>query len=156
MKINLNTLSKPILIDQEFLIPPKYYENTAVKGIQKVKAQGKIFYNLSDEIEISLKVTGQMILNDSITLEEIIYPFALEIDDIIPENTENLAENYKIDQNVLDIIELLWENIVLEVPISLTKASNLKLSGEGWTLNGNKEKEDSPFNDLNNLFKGGE
>ena len=40
----------------------------------------------------------------------------------------------KIKQNMLDIIELLWENIILEVPISLTKSPNLELKGDGWVL----------------------
>ena len=151
MQINLNTLNKPILINQEFIIPSEYYTNTSIKKLNKVYAQGKIFYNLSNEIEVDLIVSGEMILEDAITLEEISYPFNFDIKEIIDEK----PENYKINQNILDIIELLWENIVLEVPISLTKSPDLKLSGDGWTLNG-EEEENSPFKDLNNLFKGGE
>ena len=38
---------------------------------------------------------------------------------------------------------ILWENIVLEVPISLTKTHDANLSGEGWQLGENKNNEDN-------------
>ena len=59
------------------------------------------------------------------------------IDDVIPQNCIN-------EQNMLDIMELLWQNIVLEVPISITKEKDAHLSGEGWELNNNKEDNIDP------------
>ncbi len=99
-----------------------------------------------------------MILLDAITNEEVNYPFLIQIDDIFDENDENCAKYFEKSQNTLDIIEFLWENIVLEVPISYTKASGTKLCGKGWELNSKNENsgQDPRFEKLNELFKGGE
>ena len=50
----------------------------------------------------------------------------------------------KNSKNILDIIPILWENIVLEVPIRLTTSDNVKLSGDGWSLNA----DDNDFDDI--------
>ncbi len=139
MKINLNILTKPYLIDDDFIIPKDTYLNSGVLDLPKVHAKGKIFYNLSDEVEISLEVKGVMVLEDSVTLEKIDYPFNFVIEEILEENQDNLLEYYEKNKNTLDIIEFLWENIVLEVPISLTNHSNQKRCGDGWTLNGDED-----------------
>ena len=77
-----------------------------------------------------------MWLNDSITFEEIPYDFDFNIEDIINENDDYYANFFKNNKNILDIKEILWENIVLEVPISFTKEENTTLKGNGWELNG--------------------
>ena len=47
---------------------------------------------------------------------------------------------------ILDISEILWENIVLEIPISITNvdSKNLRMQGEGWELKNNKSNEIDP------------
>lgn len=130
MNINLNTLNKPYIIDQEINVPSSYYEKTDVKDLKNIYVKGKVFYNIADEVEVDLNVKGIIVINDAITLEKIEIPFDLDIKEVM----NDFAKNYKIKQNMLDIIELLWENIILEVPISLTKSPNLELKGDGWVL----------------------
>lgn len=158
MEINLNTLYKPVEIDDTFEIPESYYAQTSIKELKEVHARGRLGYNVSDEIELNLEVSGIMYLEDGITLEKIKYPFSFEINEILEENTEENQEYLKKGKNILDIIEILWENIVLEVPISITNASNMKKNGEGWQLNGEAEEKsiDPRMAKLNDLFKGGE
>ena len=71
---------------------------------------------------------------------------------------ENSNEFYEKNKNILDINEFLWENIVLEVPISLTKKSGTNIKGNGWELNkkSNEEEIDPRLAKLNEIFKGGE
>ena len=116
MKINLNLL--PVKINEEFVIPEDFYKNTSIKKLDKVKVDGIIKYNAADEIAIILDVKGNMFLTDAITNEQVKYPFSIQIDEILEENDENYAKYFEKNQNILDIIEFLWENIVLEVPIS--------------------------------------
>lgn len=158
MEINLNTLYKPIEIDDTFEIPESFYKSTSIKELKEVHAKGRVGYNISDEIELNLEVSGIMYLEDGVTLEKIKHPFSFEIDEILEENREENQEYLKKGKNILDIIEILWENIVLEVPISITNASNMKKNGEGWQLNGEAEEEgiDPRLAKLNDLFKGGE
>ena len=90
---------------------------------------------------------------DAITLEEISKNLDIDIAEIL----EKTAKYYKKEQNTLDKLEFLWENIVLEVPISLTKSSGINLKGEGWELNRDEEDDINPeLAKLKDIFKGGE
>ena len=75
-KINLNLL--PIEIDDYIEFDENYYKNTDIKHMDKFHIKGKIFYNLSEEIEIDLNVEGNIYLDDAITLEEIKYPINIK------------------------------------------------------------------------------
>lgn len=156
MKINLNLLPKEI--NEELIITKNYYELSDIKDLSPVKVLGIIKYNASDEIAINLNVSGTMKLTDAITNDLIDYPFSFEIDEIL-ESLEGESEKYfEKNQNILDIIEFLWENIVLEVPIRITNEENVHLSGEGWELNNvsSKDEIDPRLQELSKIFKGGE
>ena len=156
MKINLNML--PYKINEEVTIPESFYKNTDIKKIAKLKVEGIIKYNSADEVEANLNVKGSMTLVDAITNEPIEYPLNIEIAENIEEFNEDLTKNYEKNQNTLDIIEFLWENIVLEVPIRITNEAGVQKNGDGWELNGksNAENIDPRFEKLSELFKGGE
>lgn len=155
MHINLNLL--PVNIDEDVMIPEEFYKNTDIDSLEDIHVTGRVFYNLSDEVEIDFHVTGKMILTDSITLDKITKDLDLEINESLEEIGDESTFFYEKSKNILDIIEFLWENIVLEVPISLTNASGTNLSGEGWGLNEEREKEINPeFLKLNEIYKGGE
>ena len=149
-KINLNFL--PISIDEDIIFPDIFLENTDIVRLEDIHAEGDIFYNLSDEIEARIHLTGKMILKDAITLEEIPKNLDIEIDEIL----EKTAKYHENEQNTLDKLEFLWENIVLEVPISLTNNSGIKLKGEGWELNREEETGNPELAKLKDIFKGGE
>lgn len=138
MKINLNTLNKPYEIDKMVIIPAQYYQNTLVKKITELNVQGKIYYDLIDEVKVKLKCKGAMVLEDSNTLEELDYPFSFEIDDYLTDLDQEIVKKTKNKQMLLDIEELLWENIILEVPISVTNHQDINLKGNGWELNKKK------------------
>ncbi len=144
MNINLNLL--PITLDDDIIIPESFYKDTDIKRLDNLHVKGIIKYDLSDEVIINLVLTGKMIIIDSITLEEITNDLNINIDTNLEEITSESAYFYEKNKNILDIIEFLWENIVLEVPISYTKEENVSLSGKGWEFN--KTQEDN--------FKGGE
>ena len=150
-EIDLNIL--PRYIDEDIEFSSNYYENTDIIRLENIHIKGDIDYNLSDELEINLKVTGKMILSDSITLEEIAHPINIDIN----EELDKSAKYYKNEQNTLDKLEFLWENIVLEIPISLTRNSGVNLKGEGWELNREEQDEINPeLAKLKDIFKGGE
>ncbi len=139
-----------ISISNTYTIPKEYFESTDVLALKDIKVDGKIYLAESiDDIDelveyINCKITGEMTIADSISLEPIEYPFEIEYDDII-------EENCKKSENVLDIFQFLWENIVLEVPLQFTKVKDLsKFHGDGWKLISEDELKTSnnPFNDL--------
>ncbi|MDE5539789.1 MAG: DUF177 domain-containing protein, partial [Bacilli bacterium] len=58
-------------------------------------------------------------------------------------DSEYFKEYYEKEQNILDIKRILWENIVLEVPMRITKNEDVKMSGDGWSLGGSENKNDN-------------
>lgn len=141
--LHTNSIDK-IVIDEIVNIPQDYYKETDVKKLDNVKVVGEITRQTDDIDYVDLDVSGVIILQDSISLEDIEYPFSLKIEGDLKEFITNL-------ENSLDIIELLWENIVLEIPLKYTKVEDLsKFHGDGWKLVSEEEAITShnPFNEL--------
>ena len=145
--LNSNTVNE-IDISNTYNIPKEYFENMDIISIDNVKVNGKITRVMNEDEELCLYVNaiidGIMIIPDSISLEEVEYPFHIEYDDYLDENCKN-------NENTLDIFAFLWENIVLEVPLQFTKVSDLsKYHGDGWKLISEEDRnlENNPFGDL--------
>ena len=87
-----------------------------------------------------------MILKDSISLEDVIYHFSNNLEEEVTEKVKNV-------ENTLDILSVLWENIVLEVPIRFSEVKDYSnYQGDGWHLVSEEEYEKEegnfPFRDL--------
>ncbi len=156
MQIDLKELSNQdiINIDESVDIPKEYLQNTAILDLKKVSFVGKLFSNSEEEMLLEGNLEGVMVIQDSYSLDLIDYSFQTEIEEFIPlETLKKLEKN----ENTLDITEILWQNIVLEVPISYSKDKNIEtLSGEGWELRDkNTKKIDSRFAKLTELLEKG-
>ena len=115
-------------------------------------------YDYENNLVLALEVEGTFLLADAITLEEIDYPFSCEIEEKIENVEETCGSFYEKNKNTLDISEILWENIVLEIPISATiaKVEDLNLQGSGWELAKNdKDKIDPRLEKLTELLDEG-
>lgn len=147
MKIHKHELNikKEILINQDFDF--NNFGSSGIKEVNKIHFEGKIYYNVSDELKMEGKLIGELILTDAVDLSDVLYPISINIDEIIKNN-----------ENILDINEILWENIVLEVPIRVTNKELTKLEGDGWKIlnEDNEDKIDPRLQKLQELFKGGE
>ena len=152
MQIDLNKLNTAdIIIDESLTIDTELYKNTSIKELKPVKVSGKIFYNISDEIELDLDVEGIMVLEDSITLDPIDYPYNFHINEIISSENEEIKEYYQNSKNILDIMPILWQNIVLEVPLRYTLVYDYEsYHGDGWKLVSEEELGNNPFKTLLN------
>ena len=135
-------------ISGEYELDKDLYSNTEIINLSKVKVNGSVTQKENDDFElndyIECDITGNMIIPDSISLEQVLYPFSIKYDDFIDENARK-------NQNSLDILAFLWENIVLEVPLQFTKVRDLsKFHGDGWRLIKEEDlkKDNNPFLDL--------
>jgi uncharacterized protein len=128
-------------------------------GILELKDTAVNGYIHSDELEnyyLDLLVTGTMVLPCSVTLQPFDYAFESKIDgdylEIMSE-IESFGEKVK---NCIDIFPIIWENILMEIPIKVTcpDATDLKLSGDGWKLvtEGEEENNASAFDKLKDLL----
>ena len=134
MKIDLNYLNRfsKIDIDEDIVFNEDDYKNTDIRNLSGVHVDGTVTVDFEDNIYLELNLKGKMILPCAVSLEDVEYEF----DTLIEENIGNFEEIYKNNKNSLDILPILWENIVLEIPIRVVaesvKPSNT--SGDGWEL----------------------
>ena len=131
MKIDLRKLYalNKLSIDEEVVIPEEYYKNAGVRSLSKVKVNGYVTVNYEENIELHLNVSGEFIIPCAITLDDVIVPFNTLIEEEIDQNKLN-------DEFFLDLLDVLWENIVLEIPVRVVKegVKSEDLHGEGWEL----------------------
>ena len=128
-------------------------KNTEIQRLENVKVKGFIRRIEDDLYHISIKIEGNMVLLCARSLEEVNYPINTTYDKTISEIQEN-DENQVIFQNSLDIFGIVWENIVLEVPLRVVKedASYIQ-EGNGWSLKDEYEEEpNSPFSELSAML----
>ena len=134
MQIDLTRLNidNELLIEDNVIFNENIYGTSGIKKLDNIKLIGKIYYNSVDELILEGHLRGLMILEDTLTLDDIELPLDIEINEILNENKENL-------KNGLEIQAVLWQNIVLEVPIRITKGKSIPLKGSGWELKDEKE-----------------
>ena len=130
-KLIYNNLYK-LPIKGEVIVPKEMLKNTDIRRISPVKVEGYIFNN-EEEYELYITIKGTMILPCARTLKDVEYPFSSEIDEIICENDDNSLE---INQNRLDIFPIVWQNILVDVPLRVLApdASDEPVEGDGWRL----------------------
>ena len=60
------------------------------------------------------------------------------------ENVDNNEEYIKIINNSIDIMPIIWQNIVVEIPIKVVSPNldDVKLEGDGWKLLKEEELND--------------
>ena len=135
MKIDLFKLNNfnSVSIDENISIPEEYDLNKAgIRKIENLLVSGTISIDYEDEIVADLTVTGDFILPCAVSLEDVLYPINVKIE----ENMGKFEDFYNKNKNTLDILPFIWENIVSEVPIRVVKDEykNFKQSGNGWEV----------------------
>ena len=132
-KFNMNN---KVFVDQVVNFP-KEFDKGDIKDLKNVHVNGYLTISEYDELDYNLTITGTMILEDSVTLEETEYDFESEADDSAGNYEKYLNKN----RNLLDILPILWENIVSEVPIQIKKEGSTlqNVSGNGWEFESNNE-----------------
>ena len=134
MRIDLRKLYSLASVDVDGTItfPEERLKSAGIIRLEDVSVHGKAIINYEDEIELYLDLSGKMYLPCAISLEEVEVPFATKIEEIIGEN--NINNNF-----YLDLSDILWENIVLEIPIKVVKEGvHLETSsGKGWSVEEN-------------------
>ena len=134
---------KGIVIDDIVSFGEEYIKNTSIKELNNVKVNGRAYYSVTNEIVFDCDVEGSFVLLDAMDLEPVNYPFNIKISEVLSENATELSKN---EVKTLDIMDILWQNIVLEVPISFRRDPDKKynIAGEGWELVDEERKKLDP------------
>ena len=128
--------------------------NTDIRRISPVKVSG-FLYNNDEEYELNINIKGEMILPCARTLKDVKYPFDIDINEIIDEKNEF---DVKIIQNRLDIFPIIWQYILVDIPLRVLHpdAKEKPLQGSGWRLiteDDKKEKIDPRLEGLSKFIK---
>lgn len=84
----------------------------------------------NDMYRFNLHIETIMYLEDARTLEEVPYPINLDVEEVFTKDERFVANDiidrydndYRyIEKNTIDLYDVVWENIILEKPISITK-----------------------------------
>ncbi len=145
MNLDLNKMRNGSMsIDAQVIIPSSYLVDSQIKGLKNLKLVGKAYYE-DDNIILEGILSGIIVLLDSYSLDLIDYKFESQIDQIIDLGDLKSNKIIKKSENVLDITDVLWQNIVLEVPISYSKTKEVEIKqGDGWQLKDKETHQDDP------------
>ena len=135
LKLKSNIVDS-IEIDTTYSFEKEKLQNTEILELNDVNIVGDIIKNDPNEYIINVRVYGTMILPCSISLKPTEHPFDFEIDGNVKEMLEEIGENDKILENSIDILPIIWENILMEIPMRIVNKDvhDVKLEGEGWKV----------------------
>ena len=151
MQIDITLLTignNTINLDDNVTIPKELLTDSRIEDLKDVKLTGEAFLNEDNQVELTGELKGIMILKDDITLEPVEYEFSTNIEEILDKN-----------ENILDITDILWQNIYVEIPSKVRKTDeDINLSGDGWRViseeefNEERNKANNPFSNLSELL----
>ena len=131
-----NRSTNEFLYKNTIVLDEALYKNTDIRKLSPVEVSADIKGITDTSYKMSLEIKGEMTLPCSITLNDVIYPFDIKTEVKLSNEDEEDEEYVKIIQNNIDIISIIWQNIVLEIPLRVVSedANNSPVSGEGWKL----------------------
>ena len=114
--------------------------------------KGDITKNSMGDIMLNINVSGIMIIPCAITLKPTEYPYNIEINGSL---AEKMGKKESFFTNTLDIFPIIWENILMEIPMRVVSegAEDLEIKGDGWKLVTDDEETSSPLAELEDLLK---
>lgn len=130
-----------IPVSGEINVPKEYLDGTEIRKISTIKVNGFISYD-GETYNLNVEISGIMTLGCARTLKDVERPFVIKIDEIIDENNDN---SLKIIQNRVDIFSIIWENVLVDVPLRVLhpSADNMLTEGDGWKLTSEEEKKET-------------
>ena len=137
-----------IEINEEVKIPDNIIENSLITKLNDIILNGELILNEDDNINLAGKLSGVMMLKDDITLEPVEYKFETEVEEILEKS-----------KNILDITDILWQNILVEIPSKVRSTDeDINLEGNGWRVISEEQfqkernKSNNPFANLDKLL----
>ena len=146
----LSNMANTINISGIINIPKELLENSRIDELDNVYIDGLVNINEEYDLTINATIKGTMVLKDDLTLEPVNYNFSTDIEEDLPNN-----------QNIIDITDVLWQNILLEIPskVRSTDEDDIHLSGDGWRVISEEQyekernKQNNPFSSIDELLK---
>ena len=149
-------IDSQVEIDMLYSFDKGMLKKTDIISLDNISVKGYITSNSIDDYDLDVNVDGIMVLPSSLTLEPTDYKFSIKIEGNIDELLKEINETLKKNQNTIDILPIIWENILMEIPIRVVgdKNQSLQMEGDGWKLITEEEKKLNPeLQKLKDLLK---
>ncbi len=131
-----NRLANELRYSDTITLDKSLYENTDIRNLSPVDINAYITRVTDSSYSMDLEIKGTMVLPCAITLKDVDYPFDIKTTVKVSNDDEIDEEYVKINQNSIDIISIIWQNIVLEIPLRVISedVDDTPISGDGWKL----------------------
>ncbi len=122
-----------ISINDIISIPKEYLNGTEIKKVSDVKIDGEIIEN-GESYEIDINIKCELVLPCSVSLKDVKYKIDININEIISDSSQDIEEFDKIINNSIDLVPIIWQNILVEVPIRVVSpdVKEENMYGDGW------------------------
>ena len=143
MNIDLSKLlynqTDEIVIDEVIDIPKEYLTKD-IKDISKVAVNG-IITSDGYMLSLNLNIKCTLTLVCSISLKDVKYEINT---DSFEEISEDNDENMKILNNSIDLLPIIWQNILMEIPIKVVSPDieEKNIYGDGWKFITDEEEDE--------------
>ena len=113
------------LVFNESLSYDEYIKNFSdIIRMDEVLCSGTGQQVTSDTFRFDLHIKTTMYLEDCWTLEEVPYDIDIEIEEVFTKDSRLVTDDndYRyIERNTIDLYDVVWENVILEKPISIKR-----------------------------------
>ncbi len=122
-------------INEKLVVDDKLIKEASIISLNDTFVTGRITKNMND-YNLNLTLTGEMILPCSISLKPVSHKFEVEITGNFYDLLSEILENSKKTQNTIDIFPIIWENILMEIPMRIVSSDldDVITEGDGWQL----------------------
>jgi len=151
-----NNIEKEIRIKKEITFPKEDLEKSDIIDVKKLNIEGFLSKNNQDEYIIDVIVNGIIVLPCSLSLKPVDYSINTKISGNVYEMLAEIGENYKKSEKTIDILPIIWENVLMEIPIKVVSEDlgDIKTKGDGWELvTGEKENVNPELAKLSELLE---
>ncbi|WP_087973027.1 YceD family protein [Oceanobacillus rekensis] len=164
-QIRKNAVNKPFEFDEVADVSELETMNNDIREIKPVRVHGKADIQ-GDQFFFSFIIEGEMILPCARTLVDVPFPFTIHTKEIFSASPyygrdEEEDEIHPIDGEVLDLMPVIKENIILEIPFRVFSEEAdpegaAPSKGDGWEFVSEVKKEktiDPRFKKLESLLE---
>ena len=131
-----NRKENELIFNEVITLDNDLYKDTDIRELSPLDVSINIQRITDSAYNMDLYIKGEMTLPCSVTLKDVKYPFEVKTEVKVSNTDENDEEYVKIIQNNIDIIPIIWQNIVLEIPLRVVSEdiSDSPVEGDGWKL----------------------
>ena len=146
--INIDVNKDITDIDLKYSFTKEECEKAQIIKLDDMIVSGFLQKN-GDDFYLDIKIEGLMVLPCSVTLK----PIEKDLSINIAGNLKELSEIAINSSNSIDIFPIVWENVLVEIPMKVTSDESLEKSeGRGWKFLEENETKENEFSKLKDLF----